>query len=111
MRFFLSSCAALLGSVVLSSAFPTAANVAILARSGGLDVPDDLSLEDVLRHVQRHKEKRLLINPLDKPIEGMPYKLNDGDMLTHHKLMASTNGKLQILMPVHKEVLVPVSMH
>ncbi|KIX09441.1 uncharacterized protein Z518_00521 [Rhinocladiella mackenziei CBS 650.93] len=69
MKFFLSCWAALLGSCVLSSAFPTAANVAILARSGGLDIPDDLSFDDIVRHVQHQREKRLLINPLDTPIE------------------------------------------
>lgn len=70
MKQFLSFWLAFLGSCLLSSAFPTAANVALLARSGGLEIPDDLSLEDVFRHVERQKRKRLLINPLDSPIEG-----------------------------------------
>lgn len=71
MRIFPSFCWTLLGSAVISTAFPTAANLAILARSGGLDIPDDLTLEEVFRHVERQKEKRLLINPLTTSIKGM----------------------------------------
>jgi hypothetical protein len=59
------------GCVLSSSAFPTAANVANLARAGGLDIPDDLSFDDVLRHVQHQREKRLLVNSLDTPIDGI----------------------------------------
>jgi hypothetical protein len=71
MRVSFSFWWTLLGSAVISAAFPTAANLAILARSGGLDIPDDLTLEEVFRHVHRQKEKRLLINPLTTPIKGM----------------------------------------
>lgn len=61
----------LLGSSAVSKAFPTAANLAVLARSGGLEIPDDLTLEEVFRHVERQKDKRLLINPLTTPVQGM----------------------------------------
>ncbi|KIW23701.1 uncharacterized protein PV07_11880 [Cladophialophora immunda] len=69
MKSFLSTCAALLGSFVFSSAFPTASNVALLARAGGLDVSEDWSFEGIVRQVQHQREKRLLVNPLDTPIQ------------------------------------------
>jgi len=71
MRILFSFWCTFFSSILVSIAFPTAANLAILARSGGLDIPDDLTLEEVLRHVERQKEKRLLINPLTTPIEGI----------------------------------------
>lgn len=71
MKFVISSCVVLLGSCLLSSGFPTADNVARLARSGSLEVPEGLAYEEVVRHVQRHKQKRLLLNPLTTPIDGM----------------------------------------
>lgn len=52
------------------SAFPTAANVANLARAGGLDITNDLRYEDILEQLKRQREKRLLINTLDSPIKG-----------------------------------------
>jgi hypothetical protein len=57
------------GSAFVSS-FPTADNVARLARAGGLEVPNDLDLDDVLRQLKRQQEKRLVINSLDSPIKG-----------------------------------------
>ncbi|KEF52896.1 uncharacterized protein A1O9_10801 [Exophiala aquamarina CBS 119918] len=69
MRVSLSFWCTLFGCIVVSTSFPTAANLAILARSGGLDIPDDLTLEEVYRHVESQKEKRLLIDPLTTPIE------------------------------------------
>ncbi|EXJ56351.1 uncharacterized protein A1O5_12618 [Cladophialophora psammophila CBS 110553] len=69
MKFFISTCAALLGGCALSSAFPTVSNVALLARAGGFDIPEDLTFEDIIRQVQHQREKRLLINALDTPIQ------------------------------------------
>ena len=71
MRIFTSFCTALFSNSIFSWAFPAADNVARLARSGGLDVPEVLTYEDVLRHIQRHKEKRLLVDPLATPVDGM----------------------------------------
>lgn len=61
----------LLAGGALVSAFPTAANIANLARAGGLDIPDDLEYEEIVRQLKHQQEKRLLINPLDTPIEGL----------------------------------------
>lgn len=69
MRIFTLSSILLGGSLV--SAFPTAANVANLARAGGLDIPDDLDYHDIIHQLKRQQEKRLLVNPLDTPIEGL----------------------------------------
>jgi hypothetical protein len=61
---------ALFGGTILVAAFPTAENVANLARAGGLDLPQDLSLDNVVKYVKRENEKRLLFNPLQDPISG-----------------------------------------
>lgn len=67
---FLFSVGALIGSALLSTAFPTPDNVARLARSGGLEIPEHLTFEDVLEHIRKHKQKRLLVDPLTTPIDG-----------------------------------------
>lgn len=70
MRFFTLS-SVLLGGLRLASSFPTADNVARLARAGGLEIPEELSYAEIVQVVKRHQERRLLVNPLDQPIEGM----------------------------------------
>jgi hypothetical protein len=61
---------ALASCVAFVSAFPTVNNIANLVRAGGLDVPSDLSYDDVLSQLKRQQEKRLLVNSLDQPIAG-----------------------------------------
>ena len=78
MKFFASSVLILLGSITLLSAFPTPENVARLARAGGLNVPEGLSYEEIIRHVQHSKTKRLLINPLTDPVEGKSISVEKG---------------------------------
>ncbi|OAG39748.1 hypothetical protein AYO21_06023 [Fonsecaea monophora] len=69
MKLSLSACTALLGICVPCLAFPTASNVALLARARGIDVSEDLTFEEIVRQVQHQREKRLLVNPLDTPIQ------------------------------------------
>jgi hypothetical protein len=57
-------------SALLLSAFPTPENVARLARSGGLEIPEGMTFEVVLDHIQKHKQKRLLVDSLTSPIDG-----------------------------------------
>jgi hypothetical protein len=71
MKFFFSCCVALASHSALSSAFPTAASIANLARSGGLEIDDDLSFDEIVRQIKHQREKRLLVNSLNKPVKGM----------------------------------------
>lgn len=108
MKTFLFSSLVILGSIFLSSAFPTASNVALLARRGGLDVPEGLSLDEIISLVKRNQyKKRLLVAQLDKPIDGMiVMSMMEGEA-DGYKSAAYTHGKPQISPRGHNEVPVP----
>lgn len=107
MKTSLFSSLVILGSTFLSSAFPTASNVALLARRGGLDVPEGLSLDEIISLVKRNLYKRLLVAQLDKPIDGMIVMSMMEDEADGYKSAAYTHGKPPISPRGHSEVPVP----
>ncbi|KAJ9604843.1 hypothetical protein H2200_010958 [Cladophialophora chaetospira] len=69
MKFLLSGWVTLLVSSTISLAFPTASNIALLARAGGLDIPDGLSFDEIVRQVQHRRKKRLFVDFLKQPVQ------------------------------------------
>jgi hypothetical protein len=97
----------LFGGASLVASFPTAENVANLARAGGLELPQDLSLADIVQYVKRDNEKRLLFNPLVDPVTGQcRYGSLASHELTSLQSQASMNGRRQTLHQEPSEDLV-----